>query len=143
MKKKLLVTLLILGAIAVTPFSVSAAEINSAETAIITPQYESIVQVRVFTQMKGSIVTSSCDFYLKDASYSCNITLKLESSTNKINWTEEKTWSDTFSIIRGSYSGSKAVYSGYYYRTVATVDVYDNNGKYIETAEVTSSAIRY
>ena len=142
MKKKLFAVLLMVCVLASLPFEASASEGTPLESISIA-RYEAIVQLRVHTGMKGSIATSTCDYYLKDTSYSCDITLTLEYSTDKVNWEEEESWTDTFSGMRGSYSESKAVYSGYYYRTVATVKVYDKYGNHVETAEVEGSAVRY
>lgn len=73
------------------------------------------------------------------ASYTANMTVKLQRYTNGY-WSTVQSWSgDGVSTISKSYY----VTSGYYYRVVTAASVYDSSGNYVEGPTMLSTTKYY
>lgn len=144
MKKKLIATLLAGMSILSVSMPVQAAELDSKVTEIVEPRYEAVTRVASSIVVNTYTVSPSCSYRLKSLTdYDYELTMTLEKSSNKVSWDEVTSWSETPTSLLGSMDKTYAVYSGYYYRTVTTIDVYTKSGAYVETAEATSAAVYY
>ncbi len=70
--------------------------------------------------------------------YTGTLTMELQQSEDGLFWETIKTWSDSVSGVSELYK-IHYVASGYYYNVVATVDVYDSAGTFIESVTEYSS----
>ena len=144
MKKKLIAALLAGMSILSVSMPVQAYELDSKVTEIVEPQYEAVARVVSSIVVNSYTVSPSCSYRLKSLTdYDYELTMTLEQSTNKTNWDEVNSWSKTLTSSTGTFEKTYAVTSGYYYRTVTTIDVYTKSGAYVETAEATSVAVYY
>lgn len=79
-------------------------------------------------------------FTLWDSDNTCKF--KIDLQMNDSGWGSLKTW---FIDAEDFYNVTKYYYvsSGHYYKVIVTAEVYDANGKLVETQSVTSSTVYY
>lgn len=144
MKKKLIAILLAGMSILSVSMPVQASELDSKQIGIVEPRYEAVSRVTSSIAVNTYTVSLSCSYRIKSLTdYDYELTMTLEKSSNKTSWDEVNSWSKTLTSSTGTFDKTYAVNSGYYYRTVTTIDVYTKNGKYVETADSTSAALYY
>ena len=144
MKRKISIALVTPALLASAAFPASATDTDSyQEYAIATPHYVAISYANADIRVSNSIGTFECTYLLTDSSYTCRIVLTAESSKNRTDWEEVESWSTSLSATRGNFSKTQALSRGYYYRTFATINVYDKNGRFVESVEATSSVVYY
>ena len=144
MKRKISIVLITLALLTSATFPVSAANTDSYQDyAIVTPHYVAVSYAHANIKISNSIGTFECTYLLSDSSYTCDIELTAESSTNRRDWEEVESWSTSLSSVRGEFSKILALPRGYYYRTSAIINVYDKNGQFVEGVEATSSVEHY
>ncbi len=132
MKRKLAVFLVL--AMCVVGFAppVSATtEFRDVET--IQPRYTYIdaVGAKISIDSKGKATCTGVG-YAKDTYATVDLTIQLQQYKNNT-WTTLQTWTGS-DINMAVVSGEYYVYKGYKYRTKTNMIVYDENGKYLESA---------
>ena len=120
------------GAADYTPLRYDTSSLCSASLVVSSSNY---------AECKGTI-----SLYSKYRSGTIDASLALCKSSDQKYWSIEKSWdyngpgydgtTDAFPITRNRY-----VVSGYYYKVIFTVDVYDSNGTYIETLRAASNVL--
>ena len=77
-----------------------------------------------------------------NSTYSVVLTMRLQQSTDRLNWITMKTWTSSGAIMP-SLSKSYQVVSGYYYRLYCTAKVYNSSGTLLGTNTKYSSVESY
>ena len=141
MKTRTLTRTLCLIAIFCLLLSSASAAAPAAET--VQPRYTNIIQYYADLEIT-SAGRADCYVYIKLANTtdSVTLTMTLQRSSDKTNWSDVKSWSTT---------GKSTVYldesyyvvSGYYYQLVATANVYTSAGSLAETASTPSGTVKY
>lgn len=141
MKRKLIALILAMITACAVANPAYAADLDIPISDLIETRYEAVAWVTSSLTVNSYTVSSRCDYYLKSFSdYDYKINMTLEQSSNQKDWDEETSWSTTPTSRSGSFTKSYVPASGYYYRTVTTIDVYTKSGAYVETAEAASVA---
>lgn len=121
------------GAVDYAPLRYDTSALCSAALSISSSSHiaECKGTIRLYSQYRNGTIDAS---------------LALCKSSDQETWSIEKSWdyngpgydgtTDAFPITRNRY-----VVSGYYYKVIFTVDVYDSNGTYIETLRAASSVL--
>ena len=139
MKKKFLSVVLVACALCTTLAPVSKA----TNTSDIEPYYTGIAQVSVSIDIDsttlGELTTSYCFVRLYDG-YNADVTLSLQRSSDKSNWTTIKDW-ETSGEEQLEIEKEYFVLEGYYYRVNVLVFVYNENGGIVEIVTKNSAVM--
>ena len=121
------------GAVDYAPLRYDTSALCSAALSISSSSHiaECKGTIRLYSQYRNGTIDAS---------------LALCKSSDQKYWSIDKSWdyngpgydgtTDAFPITRNRY-----VVSGYYYKVIFTVDVYDSNGTYIETLRAASNVL--
>ena len=106
----------------------------------IEPCYEGVSSVRVNFNISASGKTTSTATVIVLPGYTADVYLDLQQNDGE--WENIMTWEDSGS---GRIYLNKSYYveSGYEYRAQVTVDIYDDDGSYVETVTVNSGSEWY
>ena len=115
---------------------------SAAEDTPIQPRLTGVSDMQVDLDITSA---GRADCYSRVAlksGYTGTLTMELKCSSNRILWDSEKTWSTSGS---GTLTLDKSYYvsSDNYYYVVATVDVYNAAGTFVETVSLESSIYSY
>lgn len=118
--------------------SIMMLPVNAAENEIsVTPRYVNISSFAASIDVTDSGL-AYCYSYIDTANSTHKIYLSMGlQQYDGSSWDTIKTWS-TSGTGEISYTKSRYVADGYYYRTVATATIYTSGGSYVETATVYS-----
>lgn len=144
MKKRILAIFLSLCVALVGAAPVYATDLDTVTNDVIELRYEAIWRVSAGLSIRAGIAYPSTSYWIKSLEkYDYTLTLTLESSSNKKDWDEVMSWTSTPTTTDATFERQRAVTSGAYYRTTATLEVYTKDGKYVESAEANSAAVAY
>ncbi|MEA5038772.1 MAG: hypothetical protein VB086_02925 [Clostridiaceae bacterium] len=138
----ILLTLCVLMTATLPTYAISAnslsAELSSAQ---ITPMFTYIALLGVGLNINSNgLAACGGTAIIYNTLYTCSMTMKLQRYTSS--WTTIQTWTfsgdDTLDVTEYYY-----VTSGYDYRVVITVKVYNQNGTLLETQTATSATRSY
>ena len=106
----------------------------------IEPCYEGVSSVKVTFNISASGKTTSTATVIVLPGYTADVYLDLQQNDGE--WENIMTWEDSGS---GRIYLNKSYYveSGYEYRAQVTVDIYDDDGSYVETVTVNSGSEWY
>lgn len=116
-----------------------ASGMSVAAVDIPTPYYDATSRISAGLSISSSgLASCNGSIVLSGSGNSATLTMKLQQYTSS-GWTTIGSWSTQSSLIyKNQY-----VYHGYYYRVVASANVYSASGTYIESPSVTSSMEYY
>lgn len=144
MKKRILAIFLAFCAMLVGTVPVYATDLDTVNNDTIELRYEAVWRVAAGLSIKSGIAYPRANYQLKSLEkYDYTLTLTLESSFDKKAWDEVMSWTSTPTETNATFEKQRAVTSGTYYRTTATLEVYTKDGKYVESAEANSIAVAY
>lgn len=146
--KKIISTALALAVTAVASTSVCAADevklsdhVPQSVTDSISPRWTNVswVSATFYIDNNKGVCTGAYQLY---SNKKAEITISLMKSTDGNGWSSVESWSKTYNIynpLSFSKESTNALQHGYYYCTHTQVQVYDSNGKAVETASVFSN----
>lgn len=132
MKRKLII--LVVLALIVASVSVPASAATEYENGQpVQPRYTYIdaVGAKLSIDSRGKATCTGVG-YAKDTYATVNLTVELQQYKDE-SWTTLQIWTGS-DVNMAVVSGEYYVYKGYKYRTLTSMVVYDENGKYLESA---------
>lgn len=121
---------------------VASLSASAAESKTIQPRLTGVSDMQVDLDITSAGRADCYSRVALESGYTGTLTMELKYSSNRILWDSEKTWSTSGS---GTFTLDKSYYvsSGNYYYVVATVDVYNAAGTFVETVSLESSIYSY
>jgi len=144
--KKIWMTLLSLGIafMSMLGIFVSAADIEKREEGTpIETRYEEISYITASISLNDGIILSSGSYHVRLENPQVKLKIIVQESANGTDWEDVRTVSFNKSTPRDSGSTVYAAIDRHFYRTKVVLEVYDSNGKYIESGETHSNSKPY
>lgn len=135
-------TLMLVLCMLVAAIPASASDLQTDESEIVTPRYVACSYVDTCLTI-GSLgySVSSVEVYMYSG-YTAEITMTLQKSSNGILWSDDASWTSSGSSNL-ALSKARYVLSGYYYRVVSEIEIYNSTGTKVESITDYSNMIFY
>ena len=121
---------------------ISSASASTVAGETIQPRYSSINLFTTGLEVSAAGRADCCAFVSVDDDDTVTLIMSLKKSSDGVTWSIEKTWSVT-GTRTVALEKSYYVVSGYYYKVATTATVYNENGYYLETGNLSSSITNY